>query len=65
MLNLFCFPALVCLCSMVLRGISRALALQQGYKLAQIAEEIHTPDRAAQGTGEVGNIARAIIGTWV
>ena len=27
-----------------LRGISRALALQQGYMLAQIAEEIHAPD---------------------
>jgi hypothetical protein len=38
-----------------LRGISRALALQQGYMLAQIAEEIHAPDRAAQGTGEGGN----------
>ncbi len=35
-----------------LRGISRALALQQGYMLAQIAEEIHAPDRAAQDTGE-------------
>ncbi len=35
-----------------LRGISRALALQHGYMLAQIAEEIHAPDRAAQGTGE-------------
>jgi hypothetical protein len=33
-------------------GISRALALQQGYMLAQIAEEIHAPDRAAQGTGK-------------
>ena len=30
-----------------LRGISRALALQQGYTLAQIAKEIHAPDRAA------------------
>jgi hypothetical protein len=29
-----------------LRGISRALALQQGYMLAQIAEEIHAPDHA-------------------
>ena len=38
-----------------LRGISRALALQQGYMLAQIAEEIHAPDRAAQDTGEGGN----------
>ena len=38
-----------------LRGISRALALQQGYMLAQIAEEIHSPDRAAQDTGEGGN----------
>jgi hypothetical protein len=38
-----------------LRGISRALALQQGYMLAQIAEEIHAPDRAAQGTGEAGS----------
>ncbi len=38
-----------------LRGISRSLALQQGYMLAQIAEEIHAPDRAAQGTGEGGN----------
>jgi hypothetical protein len=28
-----------------LRGISRALALQQGYMLAQIAEEIRAPDR--------------------
>ncbi len=37
------------------RGISRALALQQGYMLAQIAEEIHAPDRAAQATGEGGN----------
>ncbi len=35
-----------------LRGIPRALALQQGYMHAQIAEEIHAPDRAAQGTGE-------------
>ena len=34
-----------------LRGISRALALQQGYMLAQITEEIHAPDRAAQDTG--------------
>ena len=34
-----------------LRGISRALALQQGYMLAQIAEEIHAPDRAAQNGG--------------
>ncbi len=34
-----------------LRGISRALALQQGYMLAQIAEEMHAPDRAAQATG--------------
>ncbi len=39
-----------------LRGISRALALQQGYMLAQIAEETHAPDRAAaQDTGEGGN----------
>ncbi len=38
-----------------LRGISRALALQQGYMLAQIAVEIHAPDRAAQDTGEGGN----------
>jgi len=38
-----------------LRGISRALALQQGYMLAQIAEEIHAPDRAAQDTEEGGN----------
>ncbi len=38
-----------------LRGISRALALQQGYMLAQIAEELHASDRAAQGTGEGGN----------
>ncbi len=37
-----------------LRGISRALALQQGYMLAQIAEEIHAPDRAAQDTGGGG-----------
>ena len=35
-----------------LRGISRALALQQGYMRAQIAEEIHARDRAAQDTGE-------------
>ncbi len=35
-----------------LSGISRALARQQGYMLAQIAEEIHAPDRAAQGTEE-------------
>ncbi len=35
-----------------LRGISRALALQQGYMLAQIAE---APDRAAQDTREGGN----------
>ncbi len=34
-------------------GISRALARQRGYMLAQIAEEIHAPDRAA--TGEGGN----------
>ncbi len=40
---------------MLLRGISRALALQQGYMLAQIAEEIHAPDHAAQDTGEGGN----------
>ncbi len=39
-----------------LRGISRALALRQGYMLAQIAEEIcrdieiHAPDRAARDT---------------
>ncbi len=33
----------------VLRGISRALALQQGDMLAQIAE---APDRAAQDTGD-------------
>ncbi len=33
---------------------SRALALQQGYRLAQIAEEIHAPDPAAQDTGEGG-----------
>jgi hypothetical protein len=39
----------------VLRGISRALPLQQGYRLAHIVEEIHAPDRAAQGTGEGGN----------
>ncbi len=45
-----------------LRGISGALALQQGCMLAQIAEEIHAPDRAAQGTGEG---AIAIIRTWV
>jgi hypothetical protein len=45
-----------------LRGISRALALQQGCMLAQIAEEIHAPDRAAQGTGEG---ATSIIRTWV
>jgi hypothetical protein len=32
-----------------------ALALQQGYMLAQIADEIHAPDRAAQDTGEGGN----------
>jgi hypothetical protein len=38
-----------------LRGISRALALQQGDMLSQIAEEIHAPDRAAQHTGEGGN----------
>ena len=38
-----------------LRGVSRALALQQGNMLAQIAEEIHAPDRAAQDTGEGGN----------
>ncbi len=36
-------------------GISRALALQQGYMLAQSAEETHAPDRAAQDTGEGGN----------
>ncbi len=45
-----------------LRGISRALALQQGYMLAQIAEEIHAPDRAAQDTGEGGNSEYAISG---
>ncbi len=45
-----------------LRGISRALALQQGYMLAQIAEEIHAPDRAAQDTGEGATV---IIRTWV
>ncbi len=28
---------------------------QQGYMLAQIAEEIHAPDRAARNTGEGGN----------
>ncbi len=39
-----------------LRGISRALALQRGYMLAQIAEEIHAPGRAAQDTGEGGNV---------
>ena len=38
-----------------LRGISRALALQQGYMLAQITEEIHAPDRAAQDAEEGGN----------
>jgi hypothetical protein len=38
-----------------LRGISRALALQHGYMLAQIAEEIHAPDHTAQGTGEGGD----------
>jgi hypothetical protein len=38
-----------------LRGISRALALQQGYMLAQIAKEMHAPDRAASGKGEGGN----------
>ncbi len=43
------------------RGISRALALQQGY----IAEEIHAPDRAAQGTMVRGRGARAIFRTWV
>ncbi len=31
-----------------LRGISRALALQQGYMLAQKGDEIHAPDRAAE-----------------
>ncbi len=36
-------------------GISRALALQHGDMLAQIAEQIHAPDRAAQGAGEGGN----------
>ncbi len=35
--------------------ISRALALQQGYMLAQIAGEIHAPDRVAQGPGEWGD----------
>ncbi len=42
-----------------LRGISRALALQQGYMLAQIAEErvlrLIVLHRAAQGTGEGDN----------
>ncbi len=37
-----------------LRGNSRALALQQGYMLAQIAD-IQAPDRAAEDTGEGGN----------
>ena len=32
-----------------------APALQQGHMLAQIAEEIHAPDRAAEDTGEGGN----------
>ncbi len=41
--------------SAALRGISRALALQQGYMLAQIAEEIHAADRAAQDAEEGGN----------
>ncbi len=40
---------------MVAPSISRALALQQGYMLVQMAEEIHAPDRAAQDTGEGGN----------
>ncbi len=35
-----------------LRCISRTLALQQGYMLAQIVEEMPAPDRAAQGAGE-------------
>ncbi len=48
-----------------LRGISRALALQQGYMLAHIAEEVHAPDRAAQGTRVRGRGAIAIIRTWV
>ncbi len=42
-----------------LRGILRAMALQQGYTLAQIPEEIHAPDRAALGA------AMATIRTWV
>jgi hypothetical protein len=38
-----------------MEGLLLGLQLQQGYKLAQIAEEIHAPDRAAQDTGEGGN----------
>ncbi len=36
-------------------GNRRDAALQQWYMLAQIAEEMHAPDRAAQDTGEGGN----------
>ncbi len=43
-----------------LRGISRALALQQGYVLAKIADGIHAPDRAAQDSGEGGNMGRDV-----
>ncbi len=45
-----------------LRGISRALALHQGYMLAQIADEIHAPDRVLKVRGRG---AIAIIRTWV
>ncbi len=50
-----CHPAAWTYADAALGGIARALALQQGYMLAQIAEEIHAPDCAAQDTGEGGN----------
>ena len=33
----------------VVRGALRAMTLQHGFMMAQIAEEIHTPDLAAEG----------------